>query len=53
MLEHTKLVGSLKKGKEADFGVWSGDPLDPRNHVIMTVVNGRVGYRRDPAQPRF
>ena len=46
-------VGSLEPGKDADIGVWSGDPLDPRSHVAMTVVNGRIVYRRDPARPRF
>jgi imidazolonepropionase-like amidohydrolase len=46
-------VGSLLPGKEADFGVWTGDPLDPRSHVEMTVVNGRIAYRRDGERPRF
>ncbi len=46
-------VGSLEVGKDADIGVWSGDPLDPRSHVEMTVVNGRIAYRRDPKRPLF
>lgn len=46
-------VGSLKPGKEADFGVWTGDPLDPRSHVEMTIVNGRIEYRRVAGRPRF
>ena len=46
-------VGSLEVGKDADIGVWSGDPLDPRSHVKMTIVNGRIAYRRSPDRPRF
>ena len=46
-------IGSITPGKEADFGIWSGDPLDPRSHVQMTVVNGRIAYRRDPKRPLF
>lgn len=46
-------VGSLRPGKDADLGIWTGDPIDPRNHVEMTVVNGRIAYRRDPNRPRF
>lgn len=46
-------VGSLESGKDADFAVWSGDPLDPRSRVEMTVVNGSIRYRRDPHHPRF
>ena len=33
-------VGSLEKGKDADFLVLSGDPLDYRTHVLETWVEG-------------
>ncbi|MCB9870043.1 MAG: amidohydrolase family protein [Planctomycetes bacterium] len=46
-------VGSLEVGKDADLAVWTGDPLDPRHHVKITVVNGRIAYRRDEERPRF
>lgn len=46
-------VGSLVKGKDADLVAWSGDPIDPRSHVRMTVVNGRIVYRRNPDRPLF
>lgn len=46
-------VGSLEVGKDADLAFWSGDPLDPRNHVEATVVNGSIAYRRDMRHPRF
>ena len=46
-------VGSLLPGKDADIVAWSGDPIDPRSHVKMTVVNGRIVYRRNPDRPLF
>ena len=46
-------VGSLEPGKDADFQVTSGDPLDPRSHVKLTLVNGRIVYERDAKRPRF
>ena len=44
-------VGSLEKGKDADIVVISGDPSDPRSHVELVLINGRVVY--DPKlEPR-
>lgn len=37
-------VGSIEVGKSADFGIWTGDPLDPRSSCEMTVVRGKVAY---------
>lgn len=48
-IEHR--VGSLEIGKDADLGVWNGDPLDPRSHVQVFVVNGTICYRRNAARP--
>ena len=48
-IEHR--VGSLEVGKDADLGVWNGDPIDPRNHVKTMVINGTICYRRDPNRP--
>jgi imidazolonepropionase-like amidohydrolase len=50
-IEHR--VGSLEVGKDADLGIWSGDPIDPRSHVRVMVVNGQVCYRRDPSRPMW
>ncbi len=36
--------GSIEVGKEASFGLWSGDPLDPRNRCDLTVVDGKLVY---------
>lgn len=46
-------LGSLDVGKDADLGVWSGDPVDPRSYVELMVVNGTICYRRDPQRPVF
>lgn len=46
-------VGSLVVGKDADLVFWNGDPIDPRSHVEMTVINGNIAYRRNPERPRF
>lgn len=37
-------VGSIEVGKDADFGLWTGDPIDPRSQCLMTVIDGRVHY---------
>ncbi|WP_232548436.1 amidohydrolase [Propioniciclava soli] len=42
-------VGSVEKGKDADVVLWSGDPLDLRNRVLRTWVEGREVYRYDAA----
>lgn len=40
-------VGSVEVGKDADFGLWTGDPVDPRSSCEITVIGGRVSYRAD------
>ena len=37
-------MGSIEKGKDADLVFWTGDPLDPESHVLLTIVNGHVAY---------
>ena len=37
-------VGSIQVGKDADFGLWTGDPIDPRSSCELTVVNGKIVY---------
>lgn len=39
-----KNVGSIEEGKDADFGLWTGDPIDPRSSCELTVINGKVIY---------
>jgi len=40
-------VGSLEVGKDADVVLWSGDPLDYRTKVEMTVINGKIVYKSE------
>jgi imidazolonepropionase-like amidohydrolase len=35
-------VGSIQPGKDADFGIWTGDPIDPRSSCRITVINGKI-----------
>ena len=37
-------VGSLEEGKAADFGLWTGDPVDPRSSCEMTIIGGKIVY---------
>lgn len=37
-------VGSIQPGKDADIGLWTGDPVDPRSSCEMTIINGRIEY---------
>ena len=34
-------IGSLEPGKDADFVIWSGDPLSTETHAEQTWVDGR------------
>jgi len=40
-------VGSLEVGKDADVVLWSGDPLDYRTKVELTVINGKIVYKSE------
>jgi imidazolonepropionase-like amidohydrolase len=40
-------VGSLEKGKDADFIILSGDPLSVYTHVLQTWVEGNKVFDRD------
>jgi imidazolonepropionase-like amidohydrolase len=35
-------IGSLERGKDADFVVFSGNPLEMTSQVQLVVINGRV-----------
>ena len=47
-----KRVGSLEPGKDADFLVWSGIPLDSRSVVLQTWIDGKKYFDRDEAAKR-
>ena len=37
-------LGAIAPGKEASFGLWTGDPIDPRSSCELTVIRGRIVY---------
>lgn len=39
-------VGALAPGRDANFAIWTGDPLDPASWVDEVVLEGRVVYER-------
>jgi N-acetylglucosamine-6-phosphate deacetylase len=47
-----KRVGSLEPGKDADFVVWSGHPLDSRSVVLQTWIDGKKYFDREEAAKR-
>lgn len=46
-------LGSIEPGKDADFAVWTGDPLDPRSQCLMTIVSGKIVYDASKGVRRF
>lgn len=40
-------TGTIEVGKDADFGIWTGDPIDPRSSCLKTIIEGRVVYDAD------
>jgi imidazolonepropionase-like amidohydrolase len=47
MLDLQDTVGTLERGKDADFIVLSGDPLSVYTHVLETYVEGNRVFNRD------
>lgn len=45
-------VGSLEPGKDADFVIWSGPPLDSRSVVLQTWIDGKQYFERAAAAQR-
>lgn len=45
-------VGSLEPGKDADFVVWSGPPLDSRSVCLQTWIDGKKYFDRAEADQR-
>ena len=46
-------IGSVEEGKDADFCIWTGNPVDPTSWVKMTIVNGEVVYDVERDGRRF
>ncbi len=39
-------LGSIKTGKDADFSLFLGDPLDITETPVLTVVGGKIAFKR-------
>lgn len=46
-------VGSLERGKDADFLVLSGDPLSVYTHILQTYIEGSVVFDRNKPSDRI
>ncbi|MFK7962268.1 MAG: amidohydrolase family protein [Phycisphaerales bacterium] len=46
-------VGTIEVGKDADFALWGGDPIDPRSTCWITVINGDVVHDAREGMRRF
>ena len=40
-------VGSLKKGKDADIAIFTGNPMEVFTETLYTIINGQVVYSKD------
>lgn len=43
-------VGTLAVGKDADFCVWSADPMSPTSRLLVAAIGGRIVWR-EPSAP--
>jgi imidazolonepropionase-like amidohydrolase len=46
-------VGSLEVSKDADIVLHTGDPLDPRSHVLRVWIDGQTEYEHQEGKQRF
>ncbi len=47
ILEVDDRVGSLKAGKDADFLIFGGNPLESRTKLLSTYINGKQVFNRE------
>ena len=50
MLNIGDRTGSLEQGKDADFAVWTGDPLENTSACLGTWVDGKRVYSAKEAE---
>ena len=48
-----KYVGSLEPGKDADFAIWTKNPLDSSSVCLQTWIDGKKYFDRDQSKQRF
>ncbi len=40
-------VGSIEVNKDADLVIWNGDPFEPTTHCIITIIDGKIVYKKE------
>jgi len=50
MLGMQDRIGSLRAGCDADFAVWSGDPVELTSELLAVYVDGEERHVKDAAQ---
>ncbi len=45
-------VGTLAVGKDADFCVWSSDPMSPTSRLLVAGIGGRIVWRESTASAK-
>lgn len=53
ILEIDDRVGSIEVGKDADIVLWTGDALNISNHVLLTLINGKIVYQNFDSVKHF
>ena len=43
-------VGSLKKGKDADIAIFSGNPLEVFTETLYTIIDGQIIYNKEQSR---
>lgn len=38
-------LGSIEVGKDADFAIFDGNPMEVFTHTLYTIINGKIVYR--------
>ena len=42
-------IGSIEPGKDADIAVFDGNPMEVFTNTLMTIIDGKIVYRREEA----
>lgn len=40
-------LGSIEPGKDADFAIFDGNPMELFTNTLYTIINGKIVYRRE------
>ena len=40
-------IGSIEPGKDADFAIFDGNPMEIFTNTLMTIIDGKIVYRNE------